>query len=67
MEIKRLGQTRTTTKNIEIGKIRKIWRFTGNDFWKNIGCIILVPTFNVREDRMCDKYQEIKKWNKKVY
>ena len=31
----------------EKGSIRKVNRISNNEFWKNIGCIILVPTFGV--------------------
>ena len=27
------------------GRIRKFWKFSSNEFWKNIGCLISDPTF----------------------
>ena len=29
------------------GKIRKLWKFSINEFGKNIGCIILNPNFGI--------------------
>ena len=29
------------------GMIRKFWWFSSNEFWDNIGCIIMDPTFGI--------------------
>ena len=28
-------------------RIRKVWRFLSNEYWKNIGFLILDPTFGI--------------------
>ena len=33
-------------KSKERGNIRKMWRFSRNDFWKNIGCTSSAHTFD---------------------
>ena len=29
------------------GKARKFWRFSSNEFWKNIGCLVSGYTFSI--------------------
>ena len=29
------------------GSINTVWRFSINEFWDNIGCIVLAPTFGI--------------------
>ena len=31
----------------EILSTSKVWRFSNNEYWKNIGCLILDPIFGV--------------------
>ena len=26
---------------------RKFWRFSSNEFWKNLGCLVSAPTFGI--------------------
>ena len=35
--------------SVEIVKVRalKSWRFSGSEFWKNIGCLISAPNFGL--------------------
>ena len=39
-----------------LGKVnvryRKVRRFSGNTFWKNIGCLVLAPTFSIGGSRV---------------
>ena len=36
----------------------KFWHFSSNGFWKNIGCIVLAPTFGLEESRLWEKEEE---------
>ena len=36
-------------------KIRKVRQFSSNEFWKNIGCLILAPTFGLGGSRLWEK------------
>ena len=36
-------------------RYRKIRRFSSNDFWKNIGCLISAPTFGLGGSRLWEK------------
>ena len=33
--------------------------FFSNEFWKNIGCLVSVPTFGIGGSRLCEKEEEI--------
>ena len=35
-------------------RLRKVWRFSLNGFWKNIGCLVLAPTFGIGGSRIWD-------------
>ena len=41
-------------------RYQKARRFSSNEFWKNIGCLVSTPTFGLRGSRMWDKEEEIK-------
>ena len=41
----------------EDGKFRKLRRFSRNELWKNIGCILSPPTFGLRGSIMWEKNQ----------
>ena len=43
----------------ENGRFRKLWRFSRNKLWKNIGCLISALTFGLGGSRMWDKDQHI--------
>ena len=34
---------------------RKVWRFSGNEFCKNICCLVSAPTFGIGGSRIWDK------------
>ena len=38
---------------------RKIWRFSSNEFWKNIGCLVSDPNFSLGGLRMWEKQEAI--------
>ena len=38
-----------------IGWIRKLWQFSGNEYWKKIGCIILAPNFGLGRSRLWEE------------
>ena len=40
---------------MEKGRAQKFRRFSSNEFWKNIGCLISAPTFGIGGYRMWDK------------
>ena len=44
---------------------RKIWRFSRNEFWKNIGCLVSAPTFGLGGSRLWEKEEDIKIRGKK--
>ena len=33
----------------------KVRRFSSNEFWKKIGCLVLAPNFGLRGSRLCEK------------
>ena len=33
----------------------KLWRFSRNEFWKNIGCLLSAPTFGFGVSRLWEK------------
>ena len=37
------------------GRYRQVWRFSSNEFWKNIGCLISAPTFGFGGSRLWEK------------
>ena len=39
---------------------RKVCRFSSNEFWKNIGCLLSAPTFGIGGSRPWDKEEDIK-------
>ena len=46
-------------------RYRKVRRFSGNEFWKNIGCLVSAPTFGLGGSRLWEKEEEIKLSGKK--
>ena len=38
-------------------RARKFWRFSSNEFWKNIDCLVSAPTFGLGGSRMWEKYE----------
>ena len=36
-------------------RYRKVFRFSINEFWKNIGCLVSAPTFGIGGSRMLEK------------
>ena len=42
------------------GWYQKVRRFSSNGFWKNIGCLISAPTFDLGVSRLWKKESEIK-------
>ena len=37
------------------GRYRKVWQFSRNEFWKNIGCLVSAPNFGLGGSRLLDK------------
>ena len=37
------------------GRARKVWHFSSNEFWKNIGCLISAPTFGLGGSMLWEK------------
>ena len=37
------------------GRIWKVWKFSSNEFWKNICCLVLVTTFGIGGSRLWEK------------
>ena len=37
------------------GRFRKLWRFSRNEFWKNIGCLLSAHTFGLGGLRLREK------------
>ena len=37
------------------GRTQKVWRFSGCEFWMNIGCLDSAPTFGLGGSRMQEK------------
>ena len=44
---------------------RKFRRFSSNEFWKNVGCLVSAPTFGLGESRLWEKEEELKLSGKK--
>ena len=51
----------------ENGQFWKLWRFSRNKFWKNIGCILSAPNFGLRGLRLWEKYPKISGKKSKRY
>ena len=43
----------------------KVCRFSSNEFWKNIGCLVSAPTFGLGGSRLWEKEEELKLSRKK--
>ena len=41
-------------------RYRKVRRFSSNEFWKNIGCLVSAPTFDLWGSRLWEKEGDIK-------
>ena len=41
-------------------RYRKVCRFSSNEFWKNIGCLVSAPTFGLGGSRLWEKEEDIK-------
>ena len=48
--------------NVQYQKVR---RFSSNEFWKNIGCLVSAPTFGLGGSRLWEKEEDIKISGKK--
>ena len=50
-------------------RARKVWRFSSNEFWKNVGCLVLDTTFGLGGLRLCEKEeaQETSENNIKIH
>ena len=46
-------------------RYRKVRRFSSCEFWKNIGCLVSVPTFGLGGSRLWEKEEEQKLSGKK--
>ena len=46
-------------------RARKFWRFSSNEFWKNVGCLVSAPTFGLVGSRLTEKKEAQKKSAKK--
>ena len=44
---------------------RKVCRFSSNEFWKNIGCLVSAPTFGLEGSRLWDKEEALNLIGKK--
>ena len=47
-------------------RIRKAWWFSSNEFWKNICCLVLDPTFGLGGLSILNKEQNISVNNSKI-
>ena len=52
-----------TGRAMGMGKLRiiKVWRFSSNELWKNIVCLIFAPIFDLGGSRLWDKEEQQKK------
>ena len=41
-------------------RYRKVRCFSGNEFWKNIGCLVSAPTFGIGGSRLREKEEDLK-------
>ena len=50
------------TKALNKGNVRyrKFCRFSSNEFWENIGCLVSAPAFGLEGSRLWEKEEEIK-------
>ena len=49
------------------GKFRKLWRFSRNELWKNIGCLLSEPIFCLGGLRLWEKDPKISGNKRKRY
>ena len=40
------------------GRYRKFRQFSGNEFWKSIGCLVSDHNFGIGISRLCEKEEE---------
>ena len=68
-QLKRMNQKADEDNGKASGKInlryRKVCRFSSNEFWKNIGCLVSAPTFSLGRSRLWEKEEDIKLSGKK--
>ena len=61
-QLKRMNQKLDEDNGKELNKgnvwCRKIRRFSRNEFWKNIGCLISAPNFGLGRSRLWEKEEE---------
>ena len=46
-------------------RYQKVRRFSSNEFWKNIGCLVSAPTFGLGGSRLWEKEEDLKLSGKK--
>ena len=61
----RINEDNGKAMGIGNGQYRKVSRFSSNEFWKNIGYLVLDPTFGLVGSRMWEKEEDIKISRKK--
>ena len=58
-QLKRMNQKVDEDNGKALGKgnvrYRKVRRFSRNEFWKNIGCLVSAPTFGLGGSRLWEK------------
>ena len=68
-QLKRMNQKVDEENGKSLNKVnvwyRKVRRFSGNEFWKNIGCLISAPTFGLGGSRLWEKGEDLKLIGKK--
>ena len=54
-------------KSLNTGNVRyrNVFRFSSNEFWKNIGCLVSAPTFGLVGSRLWEKEEDTKISGKK--
>ena len=62
---KRLDKENGIVGTQENGTFRKLWRFSRNEFWKNIGCLLSALTIGLGGLRLWDKDPKISGSNRK--
>ena len=40
------------------GRAKNVWNFPSYEFWNNLGCLVLVPTFDLGGSRLWKKEEE---------
>ena len=50
---------------IDKGRLWKVWRFSSNKFWNNIGCLIFDPNFGLGGSRIWEEVEETDKWKER--